>query len=286
MTAEIKIPEVKAIMRDRKSAGEEAPTLVGVVGVVIPTLGNRPKYLEESLRSVIDSGIRNILIVAPETVNISQDLLSQGVTILRDPGRGLAAAINLGISQLPGEVDIVTWLGDDDSLIAANHSAAVDELKNSRKSAVYGSCEYVDEFGSKLFHSRSGRWAVPLMRFGPQLVPQPGSLLTRSAFNEVGGLDETLHWAFDLDLFIRLSKFRKGFRFINSPVAQFRWHADSLTAGSRKGSVREASRVRKKYLPGPLATLSWLWEPVISWLILQAGALVNRRAARKKGATG
>ena len=286
MTAEIKIPEVKAIMRDRKSEGEEAPTLVGVVGVVIPTLGNRPKYLEESLRSVIDSGIRNILIVAPETVNISQDLLSQGVTILRDPGRGLAAAINLGIAQLPDEVDIVTWLGDDDSLIAANHSAAVDELKNSRKSAVYGSCEYVDEFGSKLFHSRSGRWAVPLMRFGPQLVPQPGSLLTRSAFNEVGGLDETLHWAFDLDLFIRLSKFRKGFRFINSPVAQFRWHADSLTAGSRKGSVREASRVRKKYLPSPLAELSWLWEPVISWLILQAGALVNRRAARKKGATG
>lgn len=285
MTAEIKIPEVKAIMRDRKSAGEEAPTLVGVVGVVIPTLGNRPKYLEESLRSVIESGIRHIIIVTPEQLELPHDLTSQGVTILRDPGRGLAAAINRGIAQLPSEVDIVTWLGDDDSLIAANHSAAVDELKNSRKSAVYGSCEYVDEFGSQLFHSRSGRWAVPLMRFGPQLVPQPGSLMTRSAFNEVGGLDESLQWAFDLDLFIRLSKFRKGFAFVNFPVAQFRWHADSLTAGSRKGSVREASQVRKKYLPSPLATLSWLWEPVISWLILQAGGLVNRRAAQKKGAT-
>ena len=253
--------------------------LAGIVGVVIPTLGNRPDYLAESLRSVIDARIRHIVIVSPEPPVLPKDLLSQGVKFVDDPQQGLAAAINRGIAQLPDEVDVVTWLGDDDCLIGENHAAAVEALRHSGRSAVFGSCEYVDGFGRKLFLSRSGRWAVPLMRIGPQLVPQPGSLVERHSYNEVGGLDESLNWAFDLDLFIKLGKSSRGLHYVPIALAKFRWHEGSLSVGGRKGSVREASAVRRFHLPKVARSLSFFWEPVAIRAILIAGKVVSRTKA-------
>ena len=254
---------------------------IPAMGLVIPTLGRRADMLIESVRSVRAAGPVYLAIVAPDDAVLPSEVLAEVDLIVEDPERGLAAAINVGISRLPQVINHVSWLGDDDRLLPDTVADLVHALRESDASLIYGQCEYIAENGAVLWTNKSGRFAAPLMRFGPQLIPQPGSIFRRSDFVGLGGLDETLHWAFDLDLFIRFAKLRKGFAFINSPVAQFRWHADSLTAGSRKGSVREASQVRKKHLPGPLAKLCWLWEPILSWLIFQAGVRVNHLAVKK-----
>ncbi|MBW8870871.1 MAG: hypothetical protein JF618_01400, partial [Leifsonia sp.] len=53
---------------------------------------------------------------------------------------------------------------------------------------MYGGCDYIDENGAKVWQNNSGPWAAPLLRIGPDLVPQPGSLFRRSAVEEVGEL--------------------------------------------------------------------------------------------------
>jgi hypothetical protein len=94
----------------------------------------------------------------------------------------------------------------------------------------------------------------------------------------VGGLDESLKWAFDLDLFLKLRRQGK-FLFINEPLAEFRWHEGSLSVGSRQGSVNEASKVRQRYLPAGVRQLSVVWEPVLRKIILFAGTRVSKRVS-------
>jgi GT2 family glycosyltransferase len=114
------------------------------------------------------------------------------------------------------------------------------------------------------------------MRFGPQLIPQPGSLFRRDAYEKIGGLNSEFKWAFDLELLIRLSEVGR-FKFLNHTLASFRWHEDSLSVGGRDGSVREASLIRKRFLPRLLKSVSELWELPMRSAIKYAGTKVSSR---------
>ena len=249
------------------------PTL-SRVGIVIPTLGTRVDYLRMAAESIRNASKDDVflLLVAP-----ADFVLPEGLTIncvVTDTGQGLAAAINLGISSLPESVEFVNWLGDDDLLEPGAIDVAVNALAESRAPFVYGRCNYIDHAGRLLFVNRSGAWAVRVMRFGPQLIPQPGAMFRRTAFMTAGGLDVQFKWAFDLDIFIRLSRIERPV-FLRQTLASFRWHDDSLSVGGRRGSVNEASEIRRINLPPLLRWLSFLWEPFVRQLILRIGQRIK-----------
>lgn len=249
--------------------------------IIVPTLGTRPELLEQCVDSIRGSGCSIIHIVIPDP-SLVQDLLDAGKVagVVQDPGKGLAAAINAGISSLPASITYVNWLGDDDLLTGGSVQLARQVLEADRRVALaFGACDYVDESGSVIFRSKSGKWAPWLMYVGPQLVPQPGSLFRVSDFRYVGGLDTGYKFAFDLDLLMKLHRVGR-FRYVSRTLSNFRWHAGSLSVGGRGGSVSEASQIRVRYLPRVVRPLSVLWEPVVRRVILVAGARVTRRAAR------
>jgi GT2 family glycosyltransferase len=250
------------------------------VGVVVPTLGTRAKFLEESLRSIRAGGPCHITVVRPRSSVIETEILDLADQVLDDPGRGLAAAINSGIRALPTSVRFATWLGDDDRLTKDSLAFSSAALERGAVFA-FGGCRYIDEDGNELWLNGSGRWTLPLMRCGPQLVPQPGSLFDRQIFEEIGGLDESYNWAFDLDLFLRLLRHGRAV-YVDQTLAEFRWHPGSLSVGSRRGSVAEASAIRRRSMPRPLRALSVLWEPAVRRLILHAGERMTRRLSRSR----
>ena len=252
------------------------------VGIVVPTLGKRPDYLEQCLSSIRAAGKAHILLVAPASFK-SDALKSAGLldSVVVDAGGGLAAAINQGIRALPSTVEYVNWLGDDDLLTDSSlftSSRTLDE--NGQAVMAFGSCDYINGEGQTLWENSSGQWAVPLLRFGPDLIPQPGALFRRSAFDKVGGLKTDLGWAFDFDLFIRLSKLGK-LRFLKQTLAKFRWHPESLSVEHRKKSVAEASQVRVSHLPAFLKPISFLWEYPVQQATLIAGKRVTAKAKSK-----
>jgi GT2 family glycosyltransferase len=252
------------------------------VGIVVPTLGNRTDYLEQCLRSIRAAGDVHILLVAPASFN-SSALKSSGLidSAVVDPNRGLPAAINQGVKELPSNVEYVNWLGDDDVLTEGSLGSTFKFLENDSEAVmVFGSCDYIDGDGQTVWVNKSGQWAVPLLRIGPDLIPQPGALFRRSAFDKVGGLRTDLGWAFDFDLFIRLSKAGK-LRFLGQTLAQFRWHPESLSVEHRKKSVAEASRVRVSHLPEFLKPISLLWEYPVRQATLVAGKRVTAKAKSK-----
>lgn len=247
------------------------------VSIVIPTLGTRPEFLKKAIASIKLASSRGVHICVvtpnPEALEstIGPGLIDQFV---KDSRLGLAHAINEAVEQLPENIVQFNWLGDDDVLEPGSIDLATRALDMSDAPYIFGRCNYIDHDGRLLFLNRSGRWAVWLMKFGPQLVPQPGAMFSRTAFAAAGGLDERFKWAFDLDIFIRLSRNARPV-FVPQTLASFRWHDESLSVGGRRGSVAEASQIRKMNLHPVLRAISFLWEPFMRQLILRIGQRIK-----------
>jgi hypothetical protein len=249
---------------------------MSAVGVVVPTIGERPQYLESTLKSIREAGESFIVLVGRKGFDGSTFEKSGLVDLYVDEeDTSVPNKINQGFRALPANIEYITWIGDDDLLAPGTLETAVQALNKPEKPVlVFGHCQYIDSEGNDVLVKRSGSWAVPLLRFGPQLIPQPSAFFRRDAFEKVGGLSDKFQFAFDFDLFLKLSKSGKVV-FIDQILSGHRWHKTSLTYSRRWESVREASRVRVSNL-GPVTRLvSFLWEIPIQLITYSAGQLLS-----------
>ena len=222
------------------------------IGIVVPTLGTRSDFLNQALSSIRAAGECHIVIVAPKPEDIKKNYSEKLFdSVIEDPKSGLLSVASRVLDNSPSSV------------------------------CVYGQCSYIGPTGNLLWINKSGNYAKWLMRIGPQLIPQPGSLFTLSAFTEAGGLNPNYKWAFDLDLLLRLSRIG-SLLFIPETLSSFRWHEGSLSVGGRHGSVDEASKIRRGYLPKSLRGLSPIWEFFVRRLILGAGVVLSKKSRKKK----
>lgn len=258
------------------------PNAQRAVLVVVPTLGERPETLAESLSSVrAQQGVSaHLVVVAPGSAVESREIaVAHGATIVEDPRRGLSAAVNVGVAARRDE-EYYAWLGDDD-LLAPNGLATLSGLLSAEPAAVvaYGACTYIDDRGRKVAVSRAGDLASRILPWGPDLVPQPASLTRLDALVAAGEYDESLRFAMDLDMFLRL---KKAGRFVSTreEVAAFRWHADSLTVANRGLSLAESEKVKRRHLPASVRPMSPMWDVPVRWATRLAAKQVNARARR------
>lgn len=249
--------------------------------MVVPTLGRRPALLRACLESIAAQDVSvDIVIVAPAGMAEVSALANEfGATLKEDPG-SLAAAINVGAGDAKAGHEFLNWLGDDDLLDPGALQATVAALEAAPGAVLaFGSCRYIDEAGRELWVSRAGRWAPRILAWGPDLIPQPGMLVRRSAWDQVGGIDESFRFAFDLDLLLKLKK-QGDFIDVDRVVSSFRWHGDSLTVSDRTTSLEESERARRRALSSTARRLAWIWERPVRLATRLAAAEVSRRARR------
>lgn len=252
------------------------------IAIVIPTMGERLSYLRNAVSSIRNAGEAHILVVGPAEKRPELEKLDIDQFEL-DPQKGLVAAINLGFAKIPSDTRYANWLGDDDELTRdslAITSIALEE--NPASPFVFGACGYINELGQELWVNNSGSWAVPLLRFGPDLIPQPGALIRVDSLKKVLPLKAQYKFAFDFDMFIELAKLGKPI-YLSKKLANFRWHQDSLTVSQRRESAKEASLVRKSHLPVLLRGISEVWELPLRFATNVLGARMLAKQARKKG---
>lgn len=249
--------------------------------IVIPTLGKRPHLLEQTMRSVTAQSVEaDVVVVGPRgDTGLAALARDFGAHVMPDPG-SQAAAINLGVGSAASHHEFVNWLGDDD-LLTVNSLADTTSVLDRDPEAVlaFGACDYIDEAGALLWTSRAGSWAPKILGWGPDLIPQPGMLVRTSSWQAVGGLDESLRFAFDLDLLLSLRK-HGDFVFTNSVVSCFRWHPDSLTVADRTQSLDESETVKRRYLGPRARSLAWSWEGPVRLATRIAANRVTRRSQR------
>ena len=252
------------------------------VGVVVPTIGERPQYLESTLKSIREAGESFTVLVGRKGFDASSYQKSGLVDLYIDElDASVPNKINQGFRALPENIEYITWIGDDDLLSPGALATAVQALNKTEKPVlVFGHCQYIDSEGKDVLVKRSGRWAVPLLRFGPQLIPQPSAFFRRDAFERVGELSDRFQFAFDFDLFLKLTKLGKAV-FINQILSSHRWHATSLTYSRRRESVREASNVRVSNLGGVARWFSFLWETPTIFITFVSGKILSSECLKK-----
>ncbi len=251
--------------------------------VVIPTLGERPEFLERALVSCTELGslvTTTIAVVAPPAAKNARKMARQyGAVLVKDPGSGMADAVNAALVQR-GTEDFSIWLGDDDELVAPGVLALVEALEQDASAVVaYGQCNYVNHKGTLIGTSKAGFLAKLFLPWGPNLIPHPGTVVRLDALARIGGFDSQLRYALDLDIFLKLQTVG---RLVFRPVvsARFRWHPDSATVADRAASSREAMMVKNRHLPRWLRPFSWVWNYPVLWASGVAAGLVSARARR------
>jgi glycosyltransferase involved in cell wall biosynthesis len=254
--------------------------------IVLPTLGERIETLRETLESVVEQRrdvALTLVVVTPPGAEQARELArSFGAVVVDDPKEGISEAINCGLRTRTTE-PYYTWMGDDD-LFRPGGMRTLKSMMDKRPDAVvaYGGCDYIDPEGRTIGISNAGALALFLLPWGPDLIPNPGTIIRFDALEAIGGFDRTLKFAMDLDAFLKLRKYGK-FIFTRQSTSAFRWHPDSLTVANRLKSSLEAESVKRRHLPAPLRSISGLWHRPIRWASFFAADRVNARARALRG---
>ncbi len=222
-----------------------------LVSIITPSYNQGP-YIEQTIRSVLEQSYPNIeyLVMdgssADGTVQILRSYEKLGVSWLSSPDDGQSDAIQQGFELARGE--ILGWLNSDDLLLPDAVQKVVAAFEASPGAGlVYGDLLIVDERGQLLLEHRTGQLSAQRLLRLDQALSQPGSFYRAEVLRRVGGLDRSLRYAMDYDLFIKLLRASDGV-YLEEPLAKFRLHplSKSYLYGA-SARLREAFRVGRRH---------------------------------------
>ncbi|EKN3723013.1 TPA: glycosyltransferase family 2 protein [Yersinia enterocolitica] len=242
------------------------------VTIAVPSF-NQGMFLDDALSSIFQQQIPvEVFVLDGGSTDNSVDVIQKwdnqlaGWRSCADDGQ--ASAINEGIAL--GCAPFVCWLNSDDWFLPNALSTLLNELQaHPEAPAVYGRCWNVVQNTGK----RTPVWVEPFTEKRLALrciISQPATLIRRSAWEAVGGLDSQLHLAMDYDLWWRLYKQIGALHFVDEFVATNREHEATKTKTFRYRHYQEAIAVVRKY-HGHVPLKWWLAQPYAVWFKSIAG---------------
>lgn len=221
-----------------------------LVSIVTPSL-NQGRFIEATIRSVLEQDYPNIEYIVMDggstdgTLGILRKYENR-LQWVSGPDGGQSDAIHRGYIRSRGS--ILAWLCSDDMYERGAVSAGVSALNSDPNLAlVYGNAGIVDETGEGI---GSCAWVEPfdLERLINDLdfIVQPATFFRRSAYMAVGGLNPTLNWAMDYDLWIKLGT-RYPVKYVPVQWADIRLHEATKTGTGGLPRLLEIQRMIAGY---------------------------------------
>jgi glycosyltransferase involved in cell wall biosynthesis len=219
-----------------------------LVSIVTPTY-NMGRFLEETIQSVLSQDYPNLEYIVmdagstDETLAILEKYRGR-LEFHSGPDRGTADAINKGFVRSRGSV--FAYLNADDIYLPGAISAAMRSLTSEPDlGVVYGDANWVDEQGQFLA-------PYPVRPYDEDLfsqecfISQPAAFIRREAFELAGRMDPNLQYAYDYDLWIRISRLYP-MRKLDAVLATSRMHGENKTVGQRPRVLRETLRLLRSH---------------------------------------
>lgn len=251
--------ELDQLAADYRSAGPQ-------VTIAVPSY-NQGEYLGEALQSIFGADLPVEVFVADggsedDSLAVIEHWKSQLAGWRSYPDRGQAAAINECIAR--GTAPYVAWMNSDDGYLPGGLAYLVEQLeKHPEWPAVYGRVWNAD----KRLLPTSRVWVEPFSERAMAMrciISQPATLIRRTAWEAVGGLDEELQLAMDYDLWWRLYREFGPLGLVEQDIAVNRLHEGTKTRTQRKRHYDEAMAVVRKY-HGRVPIKWWIYWVVAVW---------------------
>ncbi|MED4779048.1 glycosyltransferase family 2 protein [Brevibacillus choshinensis] len=211
-----------------------------MVSVITPSY-NQGIYIQETIESVLSQDYPNIEYIVvdggstDDTLSILEKYsrTDERIRFISEKDRGQSHAINKGIAMAKGE--IIGWLNSDDTYLPGAIRVAVEALEQQPDWAmVYGKAYKIDGNSKKL----SDYYVAPAnfkQLFDGCMICQPATFIRKNVLLDVEGVDETLHFCMDYDLWIRITQ-KHPIGFVPYPLANARTH-DSCKTTTLWGTV-------------------------------------------------
>ena len=240
---------------------------------------NGGRFLEEAILSVIsqrESGVDLEYIVVDgdstdDSLKIIRRYEKDISQIITKPDRGPVSAINKGLRLASGE--IVAWLNADDRY----HPGALKRVASVMaahpgRALCFGACRIIDEEGREIrrgitrfkeaFFPLTSRFTIQCLNY----ISQPAMFFRRTALEAAGYLREDMIAAWDYDLTLRLWRQGGAVHAPSDPLADFRWHPDSISARKFAIQFKEEFDAAARDA-GRLAPQTWI-HSIVRWGIV------------------
>jgi glycosyltransferase involved in cell wall biosynthesis len=205
-----------------------------LISIIIPSF-NQAQFLETTIRSVVEQGYphKEIIVMDGGSTDGSVELIrkyeSQLAIWRSEPDGGQASAIKKGFESANGE--IIGWVNSDDLLAPGALQRVAQAAANGGGPGrvFHGGWEVIDAQNNVqevYFGFRTIPWIVRAI--GPAIC-QPGTFFGRDAYFRVGGLDGSLKYALDFDLWMKFIV--NGVPFVSIPKIQGQFRNHTLQKG-------------------------------------------------------
>ena len=234
---------------------EESDVTWPKISVITPSY-NQAEYLEETIRSVLLQGYPNLEYIIMDggssdgSVEIIKKYQSWITHWTSEADQGQTDAIQRGFDIATGS--LFAWLNSDDIYLPSTLIRIAELHLSSPQHILLGDVLNFSTGKKREVLSKTSQQEISLRNL---LLPgrsrytwhQPGLFFPRLAYQQVGGLDSTLHYGMDHDLMCRFLIEKLPLITVNQTLAGFRVHPHSKTSTQNTNLAIENYRIRMRY---------------------------------------
>ncbi len=234
------VPEPRGAIRSR----------LPLVTIVTPSY-NQGRFIRATIESVLSQDYPNIEYIVmdglskDETAEVCGEYLDR-LTFISEKDRGQSDAINKGFKRARGE--IVAWLNSDDVFLPGAISRAVETFLNEPDlGAVYGEGYQIDIDGNiKQRFAVTEPFNLWKLVYMSDYILQQTVFFRRSVFEEIGYIDQDLHYGMDWEILMRIGK-SYNLRYIPYDMGSIREHGEAKTSTGGDRRFRELAKIMRRH---------------------------------------
>jgi glycosyltransferase involved in cell wall biosynthesis len=224
------------------------------ITVVTPCLNARATIDRtlESLAAQEYANLEHIVIDGGSTDGTLERLESAGVQFTSEPDNGLAEALNRGVRAASG--DIIGTLNADDLYLPGALRRVADAFRTQPNAWwVTGRCVVIGAHDEEIRRPITAYKNVLLDHYSFPLyltqnfISAPATFIARRAFDAIGYYNESLRYAMDYDLFVRLAHSRAPLILSRPAIAAFRMSGQTLSMTGFERQFIEDYRAAQRY---------------------------------------